>query len=789
MAKDHDEQSLGDQPSITGAGGAEDQGPQSLGDQATFAGGALDADSQSLGDQSTMGGGGGTDSDMSFDDGMEIVDLSARYTTEGVLGKGGMGEVLLALDTRLNRKVAIKQILGDAASSRTAVNRFISEAKAIARLDHDNIVDVYDYGRSADGPFLVMQYIDGGSLLDRCREVALPMEEAIGLTCQLCDALDMCHRAGIIHRDIKPANILMTRDGSPRLTDFGLVKEEQSDSGHTMAGAVLGTLDFMPPEQRRDAALTDARSDLWSLAATLYQMVTGKSPKIIRFKNVPESLQDVLGKALEDDKDDRYQTARAFRDALQGCLTATAPVPEVAVDLSAGECPKCHAKNEADRKFCRGCGESLRVPCLKCSENIPVWENFCAECGGNQKAGIASRVEELEAQRSKAEAHRSEYRFEDALKIARSLAAVDDERIAGQVPWAADFFKATKAEWERQRKSAVARFEKARMHRDAFDYASALQAMRSIPETMQTEHMHSFLALLESDYKESRQLLKAISDRLRRRDLSGLLTQVDRALELRGDRADLRTLRKKLQQRRNSELSDCHGNDVIRNSVGMLLVPVRVTNSGIAHAETDTQVSTQPLLIGVFPVTQQQYEHIMQSNPSRFKGDNRPVETVTFHEAEIFCRTLSELPAELSSGRCYRLPTEPEWEHACRAGTQTTFSFGEDDISCWDGVDDAGQAIGGTLHSFFEYGWCKENSDRQSHPVGLKAPNAWGLFDMHGNVAEWCTNSPAESPDAKPVRGGSWQNTTEECSSVSRTALLPQLSRSMVGFRVACDIN
>ena len=100
MAKDHDK-SLGDQPSIAGTGGGEDQGPQSLGDQATFAGGALDADSQSLGDQSTMGGGGGTDSDMSFDDGMEIVDLSARYTTESTLGKGGMGEVLLATDTRL----------------------------------------------------------------------------------------------------------------------------------------------------------------------------------------------------------------------------------------------------------------------------------------------------------------------------------------------------------------------------------------------------------------------------------------------------------------------------------------------------------------------------------------------------------------------------------------------------------------------------------------------------------------------------------------------------------------
>ena len=98
---------------------------------------------------------------------MPIVDLSERYEIQESLGKGGMGEVLLALDTRLGRQVAIKRILGDAAKSRTAVSRFIAEAKAIAKLDHDNIVDIYDYGRDQDGPFLIMQYIDGGSLLDR----------------------------------------------------------------------------------------------------------------------------------------------------------------------------------------------------------------------------------------------------------------------------------------------------------------------------------------------------------------------------------------------------------------------------------------------------------------------------------------------------------------------------------------------------------------------------------------------------------------------------------------------
>ena len=178
----------------------------------------------------------------------------------------------------------------------------------------------------------------------------------------------------------------------------------------------------------------------------------------------------------------------------------------------------------------------------------------------------------------------------------------------------------------------------------------------------------------------------------------------------------------------------------------------------------------------------------MQSNPSRFRGNQRPVETVTFHEAESFCLALSELPEEKSSGRRHRLPTEAEWEHACRADTLSTFSFGENVMSFSNGTDASGQNTSATDHSFFAYGWCKDNSDRQSHPVGLKKPNAWGLFDMHGNVWEWCAGQSVESSDAKPVRGGSWQSPVDECRSASSMALLPHLSRSMVGFRVVCDL-
>ncbi|MFN7843832.1 MAG: serine/threonine-protein kinase [Pirellula sp.] len=184
-----------------------------------------------------------------------------------------------------------------------------------------------------------MEYVDGGNLLDRCRAGAIPLEEAISLACQLCEGLGRAHERGIIHRDIKPANILLTSEGVPKLTDFGLAKVELGDSEMTMAGAILGTLDFMPPEQRRDATQTDARSDLWSLAATLYQMVTGESPRVIDLDSAPTELRSPLARALKTKQEDRYANAFELKTALKDCLVKTKPLaPERQIDLGAGEC-------------------------------------------------------------------------------------------------------------------------------------------------------------------------------------------------------------------------------------------------------------------------------------------------------------------------------------------------------------------------------------------------------------------------------------------------------------------
>ncbi|MDB4770771.1 SUMF1/EgtB/PvdO family nonheme iron enzyme [bacterium] len=221
------------------------------------------------------------------------------------------------------------------------------------------------------------------------------------------------------------------------------------------------------------------------------------------------------------------------------------------------------------------------------------------------------------------------------------------------------------------------------------------------------------------------------------------------------------------------------------NSIGMefKLIPAGTFTMGDASGdddETPHEVTlAQPFKMGVHEVTQAQYEQVMGVNNSRFIGANNPVERVSWDDAVEFCRRLSDLPAEKAAGNVYRLPTEAEWEYACRAGTTTKYSFGDDESE------------------LEQYGWCYANSGENTHPVGSKQPNAWGLYGMQGNVAEWCQDWYGDYPSGSvtdptgPVegsfrvyRGGSWLNTAEGCRSAFRYWNLPSGLAFDLGFRV-----
>jgi formylglycine-generating enzyme required for sulfatase activity/serine/threonine protein kinase len=222
------------------------------------------------------------------------------------------------------------------------------------------------------------------------------------------------------------------------------------------------------------------------------------------------------------------------------------------------------------------------------------------------------------------------------------------------------------------------------------------------------------------------------------------------------------------------------------NSIGMklTLVPAGTFTMGAANSAADErphQVTlTSPYYLGVHEVTNAQWKRVMGSVPSLWQDDDRPVEQVNWGDAVDFCQKLSALPAEKSAGRTYRLPTEAEWEYACRAGTTTTYSFGDDESGLGD------------------YGWFFGNSDKQAQPAGLKKPNAWGLYDMHGNVWELCSdwygnhaNGPVSDPTGsssgtfRVYRGGGWDSSDWGCRSANRGGNGPSSQRGAVGLRVA----
>jgi len=206
------------------------------------------------------------------------------------IARGGMGVVFQARQVSLNRPVALKMILAGQFANETDVKRFYTEAEAAANLDHPGIVPIYEVGQHEGQHYFSMGFVDGQSLSQRLVAGPLPARESADLIRRVSEVIEYAHRRGVIHRDLKPANILLDKDGNPRVTDFGLAKRIQGDSGLTGSGQIMGTPSYMPPEQaggkRGEVGPT---ADVYALGATLYALVTGRPP--FQAETVPSSVQ------------------------------------------------------------------------------------------------------------------------------------------------------------------------------------------------------------------------------------------------------------------------------------------------------------------------------------------------------------------------------------------------------------------------------------------------------------------------------------------------------------------
>ena len=282
------------------------------------------------------------------------------------------------------------------------------------------------------------------------------------------------------HRDIKPANVLMTEDNIPKLTDFRLAKAEAADTGMTMAGAVLGTLDFMPPEQRKDATQVDARSDLWSLAATLYQMVTGESPKVIRLKKVPsDSCRTSWTRRWKTNKDERYQSAREL--SRMPCWPVGQVRPKWNSKRATVPIVAPRTQPAGNSAVILDCSESLEVPCLSCSSKIPMWEEVCDSCGTPQRDLLEPRRTQMASEQAEAESLLKGLEFDRAQSVAVALRDEPDLRLTHLKGWADGFLSQLETARQQELERVSSLMDEAIKHQQAHDYAAGIRTLDSSP--------------------------------------------------------------------------------------------------------------------------------------------------------------------------------------------------------------------------------------------------------------------------------------------------------------------
>lgn len=368
----------------------------------------------------------------------------SHYQILSALGAGGMGEVYLAEDARLRRKVAVKLLPEKFTQEAERIVRFEQEARAVSALNHPNIITIYDIGQQNNLWFMATEFVDGGTLRQRAAgQAVLPLHEVLSIAEQIANALAAAHSAGVIHRDIKPDNVMLRKDGIVKVLDFGLAKlTEKSDAeadatlrkSLTDSGTIMGTVSYMSPEQARGLRV-DARSDIFSLGVVLYELIAGRLPfegtsaseviasilrndplPLARFApDTPEELHRIVTKTLIKDREQRYQTIKdlaldlkqlgqelEFKSRLaraghslkseeQGTRILAPPSQSSPPATSQVVCQQCHEGNPGSAKFCLNCGSALVARCTNCQTVLPTGAKFCMSCG--QQVGGATTAD------------------------------------------------------------------------------------------------------------------------------------------------------------------------------------------------------------------------------------------------------------------------------------------------------------------------------------------------------------------------------------------------------------
>ncbi|MEI7947104.1 MAG: SUMF1/EgtB/PvdO family nonheme iron enzyme [bacterium] len=708
------DKSIGNQKTVKPAGSDD----RSMGGAPTLPprDGARPNNDHSMGNIPTMGGTGRL-SGKRFQVGDVIL---GRYRVLSELGQGGMGVVYRCLDDVSGIEVALKALPPEVARNSGEMDEVRENFKLVSKLHHPNIANVNTLERDAvTGDFyLIMECVDGYDIRQWARKRmdegrALTLDEVVIIAYRLAEAMDYAHEQGVIHRDIKPSNVRVNFAGEVKVLDFGLAAQiHTSMSRVSMAyKGTSGTGPYMAPEQWRGLRQGPA-ADQYALAATVYELLSGEPPfvnhdiSILRevvlkepaqpIEGVPKHVNSALLRGLAKEPGQRFASCGAFVEALGG---------------------KGVAVSSGSRQWRKAWLWLAGVAVIVVLSIASIWL-YSTKRAETERAKAASAAIDV-AQREKAEQSR--------------LAAEKEEK--------------------RKQQEVDARFAEEKRKQEA----------------------------LASEQERLKSEAKKVTDNQKRlEDEKTALAEASRIERERNSKDEQEILDKEKQvtgttpgERAAVSLGNGVSIELVWCPAGSFMMGSPSSEAHRKPEETQHRVTlTTGFWMGRTEVTQAQWEAIMGSNPSCFKGSDLPVETVSWEDCQTFVSKLNAKLADtqtqlrqgyvgqarVPSGGGFRLPTEAEWEYACRANSTGPYD--------------------GTLD---EMGWYANNSEDTIHPVGRKRANAWGLYDMHGNVWEWCQDWSGDYPagsvtdpygmasgERRIYRGGGWDNIAKYCRSAIR---------------------
>jgi serine/threonine-protein kinase len=719
-----------------------------------------------------------------------------EYVVLDKLGEGGMGVVLKARHRRMKRLVAVKMIATKELGSPDAVKRFYREVEAAAKLNHSNIVQAHDASEHEGVHYLVMEYVEGKDLAAIVKERGpLPIAQAVDYVVQAARGLQYAHEQGIVHRDIKPSNLLLDKNGMVKILDMGLalvagLAEDSERDRLTSSGQLMGTCDYMAPEQALDTHRADARADIYALGCTLFRLVTGHVPyqgatmmhvlmahrespipSLCKERpDVPPPVDAAYQKMVAKEPLERYQTMNEVIAALESCVgkrpaSATTAAEEPTATFHA-EDNLSFLQEVSPRPLATAARKQVeRRPAATLSQHIAV-EETSSRGGRANPMALARRKKLL------------------AAGIGLGLLAV-----VGMIAWA-----------------VIVRVR----------HPDGSETMIKGPDGTKIEVNGKDVTPKEENEKPS--VAKAnVSPRLpgewqALRVPSFIGPDGKWKLPPGAPPPAVAPFDATKAKEHQAAWAKYLGVPVaVTNSIGMklVLIPPGEFEMGSPHELIDEELKTaskddkwyldrlpsegprhhvritRPFYLGMYPVTQEEYQKAMGASPSEFSATGKskdhvagqetkrfPVEMVSWQDTDEFCSRLSELSEEKSAGARYRLPSEAQWEYACRAGSTGRWFFSP--------ASDEKKAAENLLP---DYAWFSNNSGGRPHAVGGRQASPWGLYDIYGNVWQWCQDwygkdyygkSPVDDP-AGPTggsdrvnRGGSWFGPAWHCRSADR---------------------